>query len=107
MANLHVAEFQGLGLGDQSTDTLSASADALNATQVVALSGSSAASAAFQPTTRWLKLTAGAACSIAIGTAPIAATGGWFLNTGETVWVRVPAQNFGSTYKVAAITDTL
>ena len=103
MANLHIAEFTGLGSGDQDSNILAASADALNTTQVVALGGASASSNAVQPTTRWLKLTAGAACSIAVGAAPVAAAGGWFLNSGETLWVRVP---LGDSYKVAAITDT-
>jgi hypothetical protein len=99
MASLHIAEFAGLGAGAQSTDILAAPA-VPNATQIVA---TGSASAALQPTTSWVKLTAGGPMSIAIGLAPVAAIGGWFLSSGETVWVRVPA---GLGYQVAQILDT-
>jgi hypothetical protein len=99
MANLHIAEFSGLASMDQSTDQLAYSPDALLATQSIAIA-TTTPSAAFQPNTRFVKLTAGAPCCIAFG--PVgtvtAASGGWFLNTGESIVVRVvPNGNVGRT----------
>jgi hypothetical protein len=115
MANLHIAEFSGLAAMDQSTDQLAYSPDALLATQSIAIA-TTAPSAAFQPNTRYVKLTAGAPCSVAFG--PVgtvtAVAGGWFLNTGESVVVRVvPNGNKGTTGAapgtngLAVVTDTL
>jgi hypothetical protein len=102
MASLHIAEFAGLAAAPNNTDVLATPA-APNATQVVALGATSTPSAVLQATTTWLKLTAGGPCSIAIGATPVAAVGGWFLQSGEIAYVRVPAN---SGYEVAALTDT-
>jgi hypothetical protein len=103
MANLHVTEFFGLASGDQSTDIVMASAEAHLADQVVALTAASVASANFQRETRYIRLVAGGPCSIAVGVGPTAVLGGWFMNTGQELWVRVKG---GGTFAVAAITDT-
>lgn len=115
MANLHILEAGYLASGDDPVSEPLFDASSINATQVVAI-GALGTSAAFasskqaspngQPTeaTKWVKVTAGAACSIAFGVAPLAAAGGWFLATGETQIIRVPG-NLG--YKVAVIADSL
>jgi hypothetical protein len=96
-------------------------AGAWNADQEVAIAGSSAQSSAFKsavtsggqgadaqrqvettPATKWVLLTAGAACAIKFGTNPTAAAGGWFMASGSQILVRVPA---GLSWKVAVITD--
>lgn len=103
MANLHISEFFGLASGDQASNILAASAEAHITDQVVALGASSAASAAFNRSTRYVRLLAGGPCAIAFGTGPTAVVGGWFLASGEELWVRVPQ---GLAWEVAAITDT-
>lgn len=101
MANLHITELSGLPAGDSNTDLLAVASDAIVATQSIATAA--ATSAAFQATTKWLKLKAGAACAYAIGANPVAAAGGNFLNAGDTEYVRVPV---GQGFKLSVITDT-
>lgn len=102
MSNLHISEFSGIAATDQSDSIVAYSADALRTTQTVALGASSTQSNAFSASTTWVRLVAGAACSIAIGSNPTAAVGGWFIAAGAETLVRVSPG-----YKVAAITDTL
>lgn len=113
MANLHVTEFSGLAAFDQSDSAVAYSADAVTATQSIPIA-TTAPSAAFQSTTKWVKLVAGAPCSIAFGPvgSVVAVAGGWFLNTGESMVVRVrpnggnyPTAN--GTNGLAVVTDTL
>lgn len=104
MANLHITEYSGLGSTDQSDSLFLQSPDALKAVQLVPLGATSAVSAAFQPSTRFVRVVAGGPCAVAVGAAPVAALGGTFLNTGGEAWFRVPA---GASYAIAAITDTL
>lgn len=101
MANLRIAEFSGLASTDQGDSILAYSGDAYLTGQTV-LIGTVVSSAAFRPSTKYVKLTAEAACSIAIGAAPTAVTGGWYLASGETLVVRVPA---GGGYVVSVIID--
>lgn len=91
MANLHIVEFSGLGATDPSDSLPIFSPDALLATQSIVSSSTSTPSVAFQPTTRFVKLTAGGPMAIAFGpVASVAAVaGGWFLASGETILVRV------------------
>ena len=121
MASLHISEFYGLAGTVQSDSIPCVDAGAHNTDQVVAIGGSSISSNAFananpssfgptgqaygsveQPT-RWVLLTAGAACSIAFGTAPTAVAGGWFMASGSQLLVRVPENQ---TWKVAVIADS-
>ena len=106
MADLHVSEFTGLAAAPNNTDIVAASADGHVADQVVAIGAASAALPnPFNPKTRWLRVVPGEACSIAIGEAPVAAVGGWFLGVaGQEYWIRVPE---GQGYNIAAIADTL
>lgn len=114
MANLHIVEFSGLGSTDQSDSLPLFSPDAVLATQSILSAVTSTPSVAFQPGTRFVKLTAGGPMAIAFG--PVgtvaAAVGGWFLASGETILVRVrpnaatlPGAAAG-TNGVALITDT-
>lgn len=110
MANLHISEFFGLAEG-QGFDIVAASAEAHVTDQVVAIGASSVASAAFNPKTIYIRVVAGAACSIALApsaTPPTAVVGGWFLNAGQEAWIRVPPRSQGSgTWEIAVIADTL
>ena len=102
---LHVAEFSGLAAADQTTNILAASADAFLTAYELSPALTPSLSPNFQPNTRYLRLTAGANCSIAIGADPVAAVGGWFLdaNVDAEYWVRVPP---GSGYKLSCIADS-
>lgn len=113
MANLHITEFSGLAAFDQSDSGVAYSADAVTGTQSIAIA-TTAPSAAFQPLTKYVKIVAGAPCSIAFG--PVgsvtAVAGGWFLNTGESIIVRVKPNldNVPGTHGtngLAVVTDAL
>ena len=119
MASLHISEFAALGETQQGDSIAVVDAGAHNVDQGVTIGGSSTQSNAFQvdspssfgPTgqalgsaalrTRWVLLTAGASCSIAFGANPTAVAGGWFMESGSQLLVRVL-----NGQKVAVITDT-
>lgn len=104
MPNLHVTEFTGIASTDQSDSIVAFSADAVVAVQAPAIvAATNTVSAAFNAATQWIKVTAGAACSIAISAAPVAAAGGWFLNAGETILIRIAAAG----QKIANFPDAL
>lgn len=75
-----------------------------NASQTVAIGGSTTASSAFQSNTTLIGLSSDAVCSVAFGTAPTATatTRRIAANTVEQ-YVKVPQ---GQNFKVAAITNT-
>lgn len=100
------------GVGYAPTDSLGASAAIIGAggtSFAIVVNTVNTVSAAFQadsppsfgPTgqavgsaqlaTRWILITAGANCSIAIGLNPVAVVGGWFMPAGSQLLVRVPA----------------
>jgi hypothetical protein len=112
------------GTGYEPADSLSASAAIIgsggtsfaivvNTVNTVSQPFQSDSPATFGPTgqavgsaqlaTRWLLITAGAACSIAIGLNPVAVVGGWFMAAGSQLLVRVPA-NQG--WSISFIADT-
>ena len=122
--NLHISEFGSLGTTENDSSIDVVAADSNLANQTVAIAGSSAKSAAFQSAspssfagtpnqsntapvqqgTKWVKLFADVACSIAFG--PVgtvtAAVGGWYVPAASSLLVRVPA-NQG--WAVAVILD--
>jgi hypothetical protein len=121
--NLHISEFSDLGTtqsGDAAVPCLPADGNLAN--QTLAVTGTSASSNAFQSAspssfsgtpnqsngapisqgTKWVLLYADIAMSIAFGTAPVAAAGGWYMPAASSLLVRVPANR---SWKVAAITD--
>jgi hypothetical protein len=105
MADLHISEFSGLGATDPGDSLQISSPDAHITDQVIVLSASPASSAAFNAQTRFVRVIAGGPAAIAVGVGPqTAAVGGWFLNTGQEIWLRVPA---GKSYLISAVTDTL
>src|SRR5580700_1780753 len=98
--NLHVSEFAGLGATEQGDSIDAYSAELNLANQIVAIGGSSAKSAAFQSAqpaafsgtpnqsngaqiagTKWVKLYADIACSVAFGpqASVTASAGGWYM----------------------------
>jgi hypothetical protein len=106
------------GTGYTAADSLSAAAANIGGTGsgfAVAVSTISLVSVPFQPNTRYVKVTAGGACSIAFGAigTVVAAVGGWFLSAGESIVARVTPNGYKGTTGaapgvngVAAITDT-
>jgi hypothetical protein len=73
------------------------------AEQTVTISGSSTASAAFQPNTILVRITCDASASIEFGTAPTATTGTMLLPSGAIEYFTVPG---GQAYKVAVISNS-
>lgn len=72
-------------------------------TQTVSISGSSAASAALNGATRFVRLHTDAICSVLFGTAPTAAATNRRMAANQTEYFAVPQ---GKSYKVAVITNT-
>ena len=117
MANLHITELSGLSQSSIGGGIAAISGDAVTAVQVVAI-GVLATSAAFQigapgpgvngnagaatPPTRYIAITAGANCSIAIGAAPVAVTGGFYISSQQAplILAVTPGE------KIACIADT-
>jgi hypothetical protein len=87
MATLYVAEFQKLG---DTTAGHAQIADAVTlAEQIVAIGGASVASAAFQQTTRFIRVHTDAICSINVGPAPVATTSKMRFTAGQTEYFGV------------------
>lgn len=78
-------------------------AEPANATQTVALSGSSASSNAFATNTTMVRLESDSVCSVIFGTSPTATTSHPRMAAGAYEYRYVPQ---GQSYKVAAITNT-
>jgi len=73
------------------------------ASQVVDYTAGVAASTAFNPATKLIRIHADSICSVAFGTAPTATTGTARLIAGQTEYHGVPK---GKAFKVSAITNT-
>jgi hypothetical protein len=100
MSTLYVTELSSLGV-DASGQNIIAPVMPPAAEQTVSIGGSTAASAAFGGTTRFLQIHTDAICSIAFGTSPIATTGNQRMAANETRFYTVaPAM------KVAVITNS-
>jgi len=69
MATLYISEYSGLGSGGGYAQLAQAPAVA---EQTLAIAGASAASAAFNASTKFVRLHTDAICSIAFGAAPVA-----------------------------------
>ena len=105
MATLYIAEF--LGVAAVGTPVTLSPADAQiggtppQAEQVVAITGASVASAAFQPTTHFVRAHTDAICSVAFGGTPVATTNSARMAAGQTeFWGAIGGQ------KVAVIANT-
>jgi len=88
MSILYIAEFPGLASTDQS-DSVPAVPVPPTAEQTVAIGSASVASAAFQPSTKWVELSTDVVCSVAFGADPTAAVTNCRLAAGERVLRRV------------------
>lgn len=100
-SNIYINEYNQLGGSAKFGDTVQAPYCVPIATQQVAISGSSVASAAFNAATGFVMINASAACSLAWGTAPTAVATAERMSAGETRFYTVnPGQ------KVAVITNT-
>lgn len=114
MTKLYVYEFDGLGRTEQSDSVDVPSIDAQTIDQVVDFTAGAAASAPFNPLTKWVWLSADAVCSIkfSISTTPVAATVLNFRLPANVLFrVRVPdaikaAGVQPATWQVSAITNT-
>jgi hypothetical protein len=100
MAILYVTELSSLGF-DASGQNIMAPQMPPAIEQTVAIGGSSAASAAFGGTTRFVQLHCDAICSIAFGTTPTATTTNQRMAANETRFYTVTPL-----LKVAVITNS-
>lgn len=77
------------------------------ATQAVTFTGTAAASAAFNPATRYIEMSSDSICSVRFGSAPVATLNDTRIALGTSRLVSV-VQNFSSTaqLKVSAIVNT-
>ena len=98
MANLHITEFDRLAVSANGGPVVQIASMPPLAEQVVAIGASSAASSAFNASTRFVCLTPKADCHIQIGAAPTATTSLLPLTSGQAYY-------FGVTpgHKVAVI----
>lgn len=100
-SNIYINEYANLGATANFDDLVAAPYCVPIATQQVAISGSSVASAAFNARTFFVMINASAACSLAWGTAPTAVATAERMSAGETRFYTInPGQ------KVAVITNT-
>lgn len=101
MATLYISEYaNGAASDGQLSNFLMEPAIA---EQTVAIAAGSAQSAAFNPTTRFVRLRTDAICSVRFGTNPTATAANARMPVGSEVVMGVPQ---GLTYKVAVITNT-
>jgi len=100
MATLYITEFAQAGLDALNNPMPFASAPP-KATQTVAITVGSVASAAFNPDTRLVRVHADAICSIEFGAAPVAAATSARMSAGQTEYYSVRGG-----MKVAVITNT-
>lgn len=99
MAVLFITEFSKLGVIDGKTSAIAMAPPI--AEQTVAIGGSSAASAAFDAATRYVRLHTDAICSVAFGASPTATATKMRLAAGQTEYFAVPPGG-----KVAVITNS-
>lgn len=102
MTTLYISEFSGQGI-DQQARNLNIAAQPPNAEQTVAIGGSSVQSAAFQQSTRMVRLHTDSICSIEFGTNPTATATKARMAANQTEYFYVPA---GQGYMVAVITNS-
>lgn len=100
MANMYITEYADSGQGASGS---SLGQEPMLADQVVAYTGTPGASAAFQGTTKMVRVHVDGIASIKFGTAPTAATTNRRMIAGQTEYFLVPQ---GAAYKVSAITNT-
>jgi hypothetical protein len=101
MAVLYVAEFENLGETSRGAPPVALQTPL--AEQTVAIAGASAASSAFNASTRFVRLHTDAVCSVEFGTAPVAEATNMRMAADATEYFAVPV---GQSYKVAVITNT-
>lgn len=101
MAILYVTEFADLANSQGRVGQVTA--QPYNTQQTVAISSTSATSAAFMTNTRFVRLHTDAICSVAFGTAPVASATGARMAANQTEYYSVPG---GASYKVAVISNT-
>lgn len=97
---MFITEFADSG---QGTSGSSIGQEPMLVDQVVAFTGTPGTSAAFQGTTKMVRIQVDGIASIKFGTAPTAATTNRRMTAGQTEYFLVPQ---GFAYKVSAITNT-
>jgi hypothetical protein len=105
VAVLYISEFARVA--QQIGNPVQVASQPSLADQAVAIGGASTPSAAFQPTTRFVMLSADSVCSVAFGVNPTAT------NTGANASMRIPANvplafevPVGAGFKVGVISNT-
>lgn len=101
MATLYITEYSDLARADGTY--AQAAQEPSAATQTVAIGGSSTASSAFNPATKFIELHTDAICSYAVGTAPTATAAKTRMAANQTKIIGVPNNQ---SYKIAVITNT-
>jgi hypothetical protein len=101
--NLYITEFADGARLQGEAGAMSFLQDPPVAEQKIAFGASSAQSAAFQPTTRYIRLQADNICSVIVGLNPTATATNRRLATGAIEYVGIPA---GQSYKLAVIQNT-
>ena len=101
MATLYVTEFSDEGQSVRGAIQIAAEPEL--ASQTVSITGSNAASAAFNAATIYVRIHTDAICSIAFGTTPVATAAKRRLAADQTEYFGVPV---GGSYKVGVILNT-
>lgn len=101
MATLYISEYANGALTDGQLSNYVMEPAVVE--QTVAIAAGSAQSAAFNPTTRFVRLRTDAICSVKFGTNPTAAATNSRMPAATETIVGVPQ---GLSYKVAVITNT-
>ena len=102
MPTLYISEFYGRAPDAQGATLPIALVPAV-VDQALAIGATTAASAAFNATTRMVRLATDATCSVAFGTTPTATVTTMRLAAGAVEYFGVPA---GGNFKVAVIANT-
>jgi hypothetical protein len=102
MAFLYITEFDTLGRDNNNNAAMAAVVPPL-AEQAIAITGTSAQSAAMQTGTKIVRLMSDVVCSVKFGTNPTATTGTMRLAADSAEYFAVPA---GVSFEVAVITNT-
>ena len=91
MSTIYISEYVTIGVPGPEGSGFQAPKEPAIAEQKVSISGSPTASAAFQPTTRMVRIATDATCSILFGPSPIANTGAKRLAANQTEYFAVNA----------------
>lgn len=102
MAKLFITEYSLAGFQKSQGITQIAHEPAVT-TQTVAISGSAAASSAFNANTAFVRIHTDSICSIAFGTAPTATANSPRMAADSTEYFEVPQ---GQSFKVSVISNT-